>query len=154
MEIGDRCLTELSELPVNDDNFGLIHSDVDAGNFFYENGTMTFFDFDDCCYQWFGFDVAFVLFNSVFIFWMDNSQTVREKAARGFLPAFFDGYSSVLQVDNFMLERMTLFLKVLPDDVFLKQFINIIVRNTELIQYLTTLFTQFRCDTLNPGWCV
>ena len=58
-EIVDWCRT----LPQDDVNYGLIHFDVHAGNFFVDGaGTLTLFDFDDCHYNWFANDIAIVLF--------------------------------------------------------------------------------------------
>ena len=42
------------------DSYGLIHNDFNDGNFTvdYDNGDITVFDFDDCCYFWFMYDLA------------------------------------------------------------------------------------------------
>ena len=42
------------------DSYGLIHNDFNDGNFTvdYDNGDITVFDFDDCCYFWFIYDLA------------------------------------------------------------------------------------------------
>ena len=52
-----------------DDNFGLIHCDAHAGNFFTDNGSLTFFDFDDACYCWYSYDIATILFSAVLQPW-------------------------------------------------------------------------------------
>ena len=41
----------------------MIHADIHAGNFFVdENDQLTLFDFDDCHYNWFAYDIATPLF--------------------------------------------------------------------------------------------
>ena len=56
----DALIAELGALPRDVDSYGLIHNDFNDGNFTvdYENGEITVFDFDDCCYFWFIYDLA------------------------------------------------------------------------------------------------
>ncbi len=56
----DQLIAELNALPKDDDSYGLIHNDFNDGNFIvdYDNGDITVFDFDDCCYFWFMYDIA------------------------------------------------------------------------------------------------
>jgi Ser/Thr protein kinase RdoA (MazF antagonist) len=53
-------LDEILSLPSDRDSYGLIHGDFNDGNFTvdYTNGDMTVFDFDDCCYFWFIYELA------------------------------------------------------------------------------------------------
>lgn len=53
-------LEEIHSLPKDRDSYGLIHGDFNDGNFTvdYTNGDMTVFDFDDCCYFWFIYELA------------------------------------------------------------------------------------------------
>jgi Ser/Thr protein kinase RdoA (MazF antagonist) len=48
----------LEHYPQSDENFGLIHGDFGETNYRFLNDKMTVFDFDDCCYHWFLYDVA------------------------------------------------------------------------------------------------
>jgi Ser/Thr protein kinase RdoA (MazF antagonist) len=56
----DALIAELQALPRDVDSYGLIHNDFNDGNFTvdYDNGDITVFDFDDCCYFWFMYDIA------------------------------------------------------------------------------------------------
>ena len=103
---------ELDKLPMTPDVYGLIHSDAHAGNYFLKQNALTFFDFDDCCYQWYIFDVATILFSAVLQPWMENSIEARLAEAEAFFPAFLDGYSRQAPIDGLMLDRMPLFLKL------------------------------------------
>ncbi len=51
---------EILALPQDRDSYGLIHGDFNDGNFTvdYTNGDITVFDFDDCCYFWFIYELA------------------------------------------------------------------------------------------------
>jgi Ser/Thr protein kinase RdoA (MazF antagonist) len=109
--------SELDTLPTTPDVFGLIHSDAHAGNFFFEanflkQNAITFFDFDDSCYQWYAFDVATILFSAVLQPWMENSNEARVKEAKAFFPAFLEGYSRQAPIEGLMLDRLPLFLKL------------------------------------------
>lgn len=56
----ERLIAELHALPQDVNSYGLIHNDFNDGNFTvdYDNGDITVFDFDDCCYFWFVYDLA------------------------------------------------------------------------------------------------
>lgn len=46
------------------ENYGLVHADCGPSNLFIQSdGTISVIDFDDCCYHWFAFDVAFVMYS-------------------------------------------------------------------------------------------
>lgn len=45
-------------LPVNSECFGLIHADLHGRNFRVTNDRFMVYDFDDCCYCWFGYDLG------------------------------------------------------------------------------------------------
>ena len=48
------------------DAYGLVHADLHMGNFFVDHsGQMTVFDFDDCCFHWFGYDCAVSVVSSM-----------------------------------------------------------------------------------------
>ncbi|NJD58076.1 MAG: hypothetical protein FIA98_01600 [Anaerolineae bacterium] len=53
-------LKEIRSLPRDRNSYGLIHGDFNDGNFIvdYDNGDMTVFDFDDCGYFWFIYELA------------------------------------------------------------------------------------------------
>jgi len=107
----DDCLRQIGLLATSEDTYGVIHCDAHPGNFFLEDGNLAFFDFDDCCYQWFVFDVATIMFSAVLQPWLEDSQPAREAQASTFLKHFFEGYDQVFPVSAFLLEQMPLFLK-------------------------------------------
>ena len=110
--LANQLLADLEALPVNDDIYGLIHGDAHAGNFFVDDGKLTFFDFDDAIYMWFAYDIATVLFSAVLGQHVEASRSAQEAEALRFLPHFLEGYSEVLPVDPFVLREMDRFLKL------------------------------------------
>jgi Ser/Thr protein kinase RdoA (MazF antagonist) len=111
LHYADDNLQSLSLLPQTKDVYGLIHCDAHIGNFFEKDDKLTFFDFDDCCYQWFVFDVATILLGAVIRPSIGLSRHEQNTAAIEFLKPFFDGYNRTFEVNAFMLENMPLFLK-------------------------------------------
>ena len=108
-----RLLAEIRTLQTPGDAYGLIHYDAHALNFFVDDDLrITFFDFDDCCYNWFSADIAIVLFYKVM--WDAD----RAAAAREFLGPFLRGYRSEYRLDPKWLETMPLFLKMREIDLY------------------------------------
>lgn len=112
IHLGNQYRGRLNDLATPQDCYGLIHSDAHAGNFFLDQNKLRFFDFDDCCYQWFAFDVATILFSAVLQPWVENTCDARVKEAKQFLPAFLEGYQKEASVSGLMLDQFPLFLKL------------------------------------------
>ena len=51
----------LNARPANAENYGLVHGDMNADNFRIDGDRLIGFDFDDCTYHWFAFDIAVAL---------------------------------------------------------------------------------------------
>jgi Ser/Thr protein kinase RdoA (MazF antagonist) len=64
----EEILARVRDLPQNSEGYGLIHNDLNVGNFFIDEGGITVFDFDDSCYNWFIVDIASAvpLYSSMF----------------------------------------------------------------------------------------
>jgi Ser/Thr protein kinase RdoA (MazF antagonist) len=103
----------LQELPKDDESYGLIHQDAHAGNFFVdEAGQITLFDFDDCVYSWFIYDIAMALFYT--------ANDVDEKAAftQNFMSHFLRGYAQENRLDPKWLKEIPYFLKFREIDLY------------------------------------
>lgn len=102
-------ITLLRSWETTNDSYGLIHTDAHWGNFFVDDGRITFFDFDDSSYKWFVSDIA------IFIFYL-LSQTpanqTREEFAGRILRPFMNGYRAENRLDPVWMERLPLFLKM------------------------------------------
>jgi len=103
----DELLNEIDNIEKNEDNFGLIHTDVHGGNFFVDqSGKITIFDFDDCCYKHFVSDIAIVLFYTFFL----NPDQV--EGVTFTFKHFMEGYNQVnkLSVDD--IKTLNQFIKL------------------------------------------
>jgi Ser/Thr protein kinase RdoA (MazF antagonist) len=96
----------LEDLEKTKDSFGLIHADLHHGNFFVHNGEITAFDFDDCVYHWFSFDIAVPLYNLLHKsedgFFDVSFSSIKEN--------FISGYLETNSLEDIWLKRVDLFL--------------------------------------------
>jgi len=101
----DDLIETLRELPTDSDAYGLVHADAHGGNFHVaDDGALTFFDFDDCCYTWFANDIAIVLFYAV-MFRSDPHAFTAE-----FMRRFLRGYARENMLDPTWLAHIPDFL--------------------------------------------
>jgi Ser/Thr protein kinase RdoA (MazF antagonist) len=104
-----RALVEyLRALPKDADSYGLIHQDAHTGNLYVdEAGNITLFDFDDCVYGWFIYDIAMVLFYAV-----PFDPSIAPGFAREFMLHFLRGYRHENKLDDAWLQELPYFLKL------------------------------------------
>jgi len=109
----DELVKHISLLEKNRENFGLVHFDAHAGNFFVnENGNITLFDFDDCCYHWFSNDVAIVLF------YMIRGTDDQSEFVDDFMAHFLKGYQQENIFATDWLKQIPMFLKLREIDLY------------------------------------
>jgi Ser/Thr protein kinase RdoA (MazF antagonist) len=109
-----QLIAELQALPKDVDSYGLIHNDFNDGNFTvdYDNGDITVFDFDDCCYFWFMYDIACAWEGGI------GRTMYRPLAERqAFMDRYMDdvmaGYRRENTLSDAWLERLPLFLRLI-----------------------------------------
>jgi Ser/Thr protein kinase RdoA (MazF antagonist) len=104
-------------LPKDHNSYGLCHIDFHNGNFFLtDDGQITLFDFDDCQYAWYIYDVAMALFYA-----LPNNRRGPEELtqAKTFLSHFWSGYRTTNDLDPAWLARVPLFLKLREIDLYI-----------------------------------
>ncbi|MGE6486716.1 phosphotransferase enzyme family protein [Paenisporosarcina sp. NPDC076898] len=110
---GNRNLVmEIQQLPQTRETFGLIHSDIHPGNFFYHEGDIHVFDFDDAMFFYFVSDIAIPLYYTTW--WKYREETLETRSAFGaeVLTHFLRGYMNVRAIPLEWIERLPLFLKM------------------------------------------
>jgi Ser/Thr protein kinase RdoA (MazF antagonist) len=105
-------IEEIKLLPQNLDNFGLIHTDIHSGNFFYDGETIHVFDFDDSSYHWFASDIAIPLYYSIYYGYQNASKLEKEVFAQHFLENFLKGYETENSIPEKLMEHIPLFFKL------------------------------------------
>ncbi len=111
LELYDNLFNQISGLRKEQENYGLIHGDINVGNFFIDNGQITLFDFDECQYSWFVEDIAIQLFYMVYVY-LDDSINEREVQAKRFMEHFLNGYCCESSIDGYSLNQLSLFLQL------------------------------------------
>jgi Ser/Thr protein kinase RdoA (MazF antagonist) len=94
----------LKTLPKDQSNYGLIHGDFEDHNFFVNKNEIIPFDFDDCHYNWFIFDIVTVL--------RQASWTVPVEQIDNFLKHFLIGYRHEIFLEPFWIAQVPHFLKL------------------------------------------
>ncbi|MCJ7433327.1 MAG: phosphotransferase [Anaerolineales bacterium] len=104
----------LRALPHGPDSYGMIHQDAHTGNLFVdEDYTMTLFDFDDCVYGHFIYDIAMALF--YIAGW--GGDDIPGFTGR-FMQTFLHGYREHNRLDPRWLKEIPHFLKLREIDLF------------------------------------
>ncbi len=113
MALSDANLAYLRQLPKEPNSFGLIHQDAHTGNLFVdENCQITLFDFDDCVYGHFIYDIAMVIFYAI------TNHPDPASFCTNFWPLFWQGYRAENQLDPVWLKEIVPFMKLREIDLY------------------------------------
>jgi amicoumacin kinase len=106
----NELISKLQNIPKTQDNYGLIHGDLQSHNFNLADKQIVMFDFDEVSYNYYVHDLAVVLFQA---YWRPLQEPVDKHAfVEGFLNSFLKGYN---QEHHFQTEWFTYladFLKI------------------------------------------
>ncbi|MGM0852112.1 MAG: phosphotransferase enzyme family protein [Bacillota bacterium] len=113
LEVAQKNMETIRSFVESKDTFGLIHSDIHPGNFFYHEGDLHVFDFDDSTQFFFISDVAIPLYYSVWWKLRNENLDIRSQFGGRFLVSFLKGYLTecdleeewVVQIPHFLLLR-------------------------------------------------
>lgn len=91
-------------------SFGLVHTDVHPGNFMVEDFKLQIFDFDDCCYHWYIYDLAMALYYAL---WSVPKEQIVERQAfvEKFWTELWRGYLSENALDKKWVRYIPKFLE-------------------------------------------
>jgi amicoumacin kinase len=91
-------------------HFGLIHNDFHQGNFFVDKDEITLFDFDDCAYFYFAYDISTAFYHA---YWQHTSfNSTEDDFAVEFLTHFLNGYAESNVLTNEIIDQLPDFLKL------------------------------------------
>jgi Ser/Thr protein kinase RdoA (MazF antagonist) len=109
----DELMAYLATLPQDRESYGLVHQDAHRGNFFVdEAGKITLFDFDDCIYSWYAYDVAIVIFYAI------TNEPEPDELAKRFFKHFRRGYEQENRLDTRWYREIPHFLKQREIDLY------------------------------------
>lgn len=117
-------LEKFRALPTDTQSYGLVHFDFSDGNYHIDmdTGAITVFDFDNCLYCWYMFDLANL--------WLHNEGWTRQEPDPGkrfkLMQQCFDlqlqGYKSETDLPEEMLEKLPLFIDMVLIENILDEF--------------------------------
>ncbi|MBP5492280.1 MAG: phosphotransferase [Clostridiales bacterium] len=119
-----RRLESYTELPVDNDGFGLVHFDYCDGNYHVDmkTGDITVFDFDNCIYCWYMFDLAHIWTHGVG--WCQFEKDPKKRMA--FMDHYFEtvleGYRSETDVAQELLDQLQLFIDMTIIELLVDEF--------------------------------
>ena len=108
--IWDRTLEEMRALPKMQADYGIVHTDIHHQNFHVEEGKIVLFDFDDCEYSWYAYDIASTLFFVASTGDIDDAQSGKA-VMESFGVPFLAGYRKHAELPAHWFEMMPLFLR-------------------------------------------
>ena len=108
----NRRLDEYRKLPMDGENYGLVHFDFCDGNYHVDmnTGDITVFDFDNCIYCWYMFDLAHVWTHGVGWYRHIQDPEKRMEGMKHYFDTVLEGYRSETDVPDDLLEKLPLFI--------------------------------------------
>lgn len=105
-------LEQFRTLPRGSQEYGLIHFDFSDGNYHVDMGTgaITVFDFDNCMYCWYLFDLANLWTHGVGWFWNERDAAKRAAGMEDYFRTVVAGYRSETDVTDEALTQLPLFI--------------------------------------------
>jgi Ser/Thr protein kinase RdoA (MazF antagonist) len=104
-----QIIQNVKELPLSNFQYGLIHADVYQDNFFWADGELLLFDFDNCEYGHYISDVAIALYAAL---WRVSDDSHRTEFSERFLRSLFVGYREEHDLSRTEIEALPLFLQL------------------------------------------
>ena len=105
-------LRSYRELAVNGDVYGLVHFDFSDGNYNIDmnTGDITVYDFDNCIYCWYMFDLAHLWTHGTGWCRHETDPLKRKEYMDHYFAAVLEGYRSETDVSAEMLNKLPLFI--------------------------------------------
>jgi Ser/Thr protein kinase RdoA (MazF antagonist) len=112
----DEVVEWASSLRTGPDTFGLVHTDLNFSNIFVgESSSITAFDFDDCHYNWFAYDLSVPLFYALISFDLPSLDATKQG---WFYGPFLEGYTRHMDISDEWIKRIPGFIRFRRADLF------------------------------------
>lgn len=106
-------LEKFKALPMDPESYGLVHFDFSDGNYHVDlsDGAITTFDFDNCIYCWYLFDLAHLWTHGVgWGMWIEDGEKRLKYLKENYFAVVLEGYRSETSLPQNMLEQLQLFI--------------------------------------------
>ena len=109
--IGER-LENFHKLPMSTDVYGLVHFDFSDGNYHIDmnTGDITVFDFDNCMYCWYMFDLANLWIHGTGWYQNEPDPEKRMDGMKRYFDTLVAGYRSETDISDEELSKLQLFI--------------------------------------------
>lgn len=105
------CLEKFCKLPTDSQKYGLIHFDYSDGNYHIDmTRDITVFDFDNCMYCWYMFDLANLYLHGEGWFRGELDPTKRAAGMQHYFDTILKGYKSETTISDELLNQLSLFI--------------------------------------------
>ena len=121
--IADR-IEKFRALPADGDSFGLVHFDFSDGNYHIDmnTGDITVFDFDNCMYCWYMFDLANLWTHGVGWCRRERDPAKRMAYMKHYFDTILQGYRSETDVTEELLGKLPLFIDMVLIENIIDEF--------------------------------
>ncbi len=129
-------LEKFQKLSTDSQNYGLIHFDFSDGNYHIDmtNGNITVFDFDNCMYCWYMFDLANLYLHGEGWFRNEPDPTKRAAGMQHYLDTILEGYKSETSISDELLNQLPLFIDIVLIENIVDEF-ECAARKGEVVDY-------------------
>ena len=117
-------LEKFRTLPTDTQSYGLVHFDYSDGNYHIDmtNGNITVFDFDNCMYCWYMFDLANLYLHGEGWFRYESDPAKREAGMQNYFNTILKGYKSETSISDDLLNQLPLFIDMVLIENIIDEF--------------------------------
>jgi Ser/Thr protein kinase RdoA (MazF antagonist) len=117
-------LEKFHTLPTDNQSYGLVHFDFSDGNYHIDmtNGNITVFDFDNCMYCWYMFDLANLYLHGEGWFRYESNPTKRETGMKHYFNTILEGYKSETKISEELVNQLPLFIDMVLIENIIDEF--------------------------------
>ena len=124
------------KLPVDTQSYGLVHFDYSDGNYHIDmtNGKITVFDFDNCMYCWYMFDLANLYLHGEGWFRGESDPAKRDAGMQQYFETILEGYKTETTISDELLNQLPLFIDMVLIENIVDEF-ECAIREGEELDY-------------------
>ena len=117
-------LEKFQKLPNGSQNYGLVHFDYSDGNYHIDmkNGNITVFDFDNCLYCWYMFDLANLYLHGEGWFRYESDPAKQAAGMQNYFNTILKGYKSETSISDDLLNQLPLFIDMVLIENIIDEF--------------------------------
>lgn len=106
-------LGELDKIEKTKEVYGMVHFDYSDGNYHidFEDGTITVYDFDNCCHAWYMYDLAELWTHGEGWIRFETDFEKRKQFMEDYFAKILEGYRTETSLDAAIVEQLPLFVQ-------------------------------------------